>query len=91
VKKELKKLKMMHPMSAEATVVRNYIDWILGAPLGEYKTEEQGGHRRSRADPGRGPLRAQKVKERIVEYLAVQTLTREAHGSRSSASWAPRA
>ena len=33
VKKELKKLKMMHPTSAEATVVRNYIDWILVAPL----------------------------------------------------------
>lgn len=35
VKKELKKLRMMQPMSAEATVVRNYIDWILGLPWGE--------------------------------------------------------
>ena len=39
VKKELKKLKMMHPTSAEATVVRNYIDWILGLPWYE-KSEE---------------------------------------------------
>src|SRR5205807_3630208 len=38
-KKELKKLKTMHPTSAEATVVRNYIDWILGLPWDE-KTEE---------------------------------------------------
>ena len=40
VKKELKKLKMMHPMSAEATVVRNYIDWILALPWDD-KTEEK--------------------------------------------------
>ena len=40
VKKELKKLRMMHPTSAEATVVRNYVDWIMGLPWGE-KTEER--------------------------------------------------
>src|SRR5690606_24916566 len=39
VRKELKKLKMMHPTSAEATVVRNYIDWILGLPWYD-KSEE---------------------------------------------------
>ena len=39
VKKELKKLKMMHPTSAEATVVRNYIDWILALPWYD-KSEE---------------------------------------------------
>ena len=56
--KELKKLKMMSPMSAEATVVRNYIDWILALPWGD-KTTDNKRHRRGRAHPGRGPLRAQ--------------------------------
>ena len=37
--KEIKKLKMMSPMSAEATVVRNYIDWMLGLPWDEYSEE----------------------------------------------------
>ncbi|HLK39432.1 MAG TPA: endopeptidase La, partial [Polyangiaceae bacterium] len=40
VKKELKKLKMMHPTSAEATVVRNYIDWVLSLPW-EEKTQDK--------------------------------------------------
>ena len=56
VKKELKKLRMMSPMSAEATVVRNYIDWMLSLAL---VRGDQGpdGHRRSRAGAQRGPLR----------------------------------
>ena len=40
VEKELKKLKMMSPMSAEATVVRNYIDWILSLPWSEYTDDK---------------------------------------------------
>ena len=56
VKKELKKLKMMSPMSAEATVVRNYIDWVLALPWDD-KTEETLRHQRGREDPRRGPLR----------------------------------
>src|SRR5262245_37641363 len=40
VKKELKKLRMMAPMSAEAAVVRNYIDWVLGLPWGVYTTDK---------------------------------------------------
>ena len=47
---------MMSPMSAEATVVRNYIDWILALPWYE-ETEGQARHRRGREDPRRGPLR----------------------------------
>ena len=39
--KELRKLKMMSPMSAEATVVRNYIDWMLALPWEEYKEEQE--------------------------------------------------
>ena len=56
VKKELKKLKMMHPMRAEATVVRNYIDWILALPWDE-KTEEKLDIVEAERDPRRGPLR----------------------------------
>ena len=58
VKKELKKLKMMHPTSAEATVVRNYIDWILEPPL---VRKERGAlrPRQGRGDPRRGPLRSE--------------------------------
>ena len=71
--KELKKLKMMSPMSAEATVVRNYVDWIVALPW-EDKTED----RHDIAEAER-ILEAEhygltKVKERILEYLAVQTL-----------------
>jgi ATP-dependent Lon protease len=55
VKKELKKLKMMHPTSAEATVVRNYIDWILELPWDE-KSEERY-DLGPPSDPRRGPLR----------------------------------
>ena len=57
VRKELRKLKMMSPMSAEATVVRNYIDWILSLPWADVQ-RGQARHRRGRADPRRGPLRA---------------------------------
>ena len=39
--KELRKLKMMSPMSAEATVVRNYVDWMLSLPWNEYKDENE--------------------------------------------------
>jgi ATP-dependent Lon protease len=55
VKKELKKLKMMHPTSAEATVVRNYIDWILELPW--YDTPKRASTSARPSDPRRGPLR----------------------------------
>jgi ATP-dependent Lon protease len=79
VKKELKKLRMMHPTSAEATVVRNYIDWILGLPWYE-KTEE-----RYDLDEGERILDEdhyglRRIKERIIEYLAVQALTHKLRG-----------
>jgi ATP-dependent Lon protease len=79
IEKELKKLKMMHPTSAEATVVRNYIDWVLALPWFE-KSEE----RHDIADAERvlaeDHYGLQKVKERIVEYLAVQALTKRLKG-----------
>ncbi len=79
VKKELKKLKMMHPTSAEATVVRNYIDWILGLPWYE-KTEERFDLDEAERILEEDHYGLKKIKERIVEYLAVQALTRKLKG-----------
>jgi ATP-dependent Lon protease len=79
ITKEVKKLKMMHPTSAEATVVRNYIDWVLSLPWGE-KSEERFdlGEAERILDEDHYGLR--KCKERIVEYLAVQALTKKLKG-----------
>jgi ATP-dependent Lon protease len=71
--KEIRKLKMMSPMSAEATVVRNYIDWILSLPWQDYK-EEKHDLVESEQILDEDHFGLEKPKERIVEYLAVQTL-----------------
>src|SRR6476661_846825 len=71
LKKELKKLKMMQPMSAEATVVRNYIDWVLALPWYE-KTKENYDIESAEKILDEDHYGLKKVKERIVEYLAVQ-------------------
>src|ERR1700681_2269307 len=69
---ELKKLRQMSPMSAEATVVRNYLDWLLSIPWGKKsKIKKDLGHAETILDNDHYGL--EKVKERIVEYLAVQT------------------
>ncbi|CAN7247148.1 endopeptidase La [Rhizobium sp. LjRoot258] len=68
---ELKKLRQMSPMSAEATVVRNYLDWLLGIPWGKkskIKSDLNNAEKILEADH----FGLDKVKERIVEYLAVQ-------------------
>jgi len=68
---ELKKLKNMSPMSAEATVVRNYLDWILCLPWGvKSRVKKDLVHAQKVLDDDHYGL--DKVKERIVEYLAVQ-------------------
>jgi len=68
---ELKKLKAMSPMSAEATVVRNYLDWLLGVPWGVKSRVKKDLHKAQEVlDADHHGL--EKVKERIVEYLAVQ-------------------
>jgi len=79
VKKELKKLKMMHPTSAEATVVRNYIDWILGLPWFE-KSEERYDLEEAEKILDEDHYGLRRIKERIVEYLAVQALTKKLKG-----------
>ncbi len=73
VERELKKLKMMSPMSAEATVVRNYIDWILSLPWNEY-TEDKLDIAEAERVLEEDHYGLEKVKERILEYLAVQAL-----------------
>ncbi|AKV01994.1 ATP-dependent protease La [Labilithrix luteola] len=79
VKKELKKLKMMHPTSAEATVVRNYIDWILGLPWYD-KSEENYDLKKAEEVLEEDHYGLKKIKERILEYLAVQALTKKLKG-----------
>ncbi|MBI4082733.1 MAG: endopeptidase La [Candidatus Lambdaproteobacteria bacterium] len=69
-KKELKKLKMMSTMSAEANVVRNYLDTLLGMPWG-VKTEDNFDLKRAEQILNEDHYGLDRVKERIVEYLAV--------------------
>jgi len=76
---EMNKLKMMSPMSAEATVVRNYIDWMLNVPW------KKRSRIRKNLDDAQGILEAdhyglEKVKERILEYLAVQNRVKSMKG-----------
>ena len=68
---ELKKLKSMSPMSAESTVVRNYLDWVLSVPWGR-KTRVKKDLNKAQAILDNDHYGLEKVKERIVEYLAVQ-------------------
>lgn len=79
VLKEIKKLKMMSPMSAEATVVRNYIDWVLDLPWQDY-SEEKHDIKVAEAILDEDHWGLEKVKERILEYLAVQALNTKLKG-----------
>jgi ATP-dependent Lon protease len=76
---ELKKLRSMSPMSAEATVVRNYLDWMLSLPWHKrtkIKRDIKGAERVLNADH----FGLEKVKERILEYLAVQQRMKKMKG-----------
>ena len=76
---ELKKLQSMSPMSAEATVVRNYLDWILSIPWSKrsrVKKDIKAAEKILNTDH----YGLEKVKERILEYLAVQTRVRKMKG-----------
>jgi len=79
-KAELKKLRQMSPMSAEATVVRNYLDWVLSVPWDKrsrVKKDIKAAKKILDADH----YGLEKVKERILEYLAVQQRTGKVKGS----------
>jgi ATP-dependent Lon protease len=79
VRAEFKKLKFMSPMSAEATVVRNYIDWILSLPWFERTKDKLNIDEATRIlDEDHYAL--EKPKERILEYLAVQALVKKIKG-----------
>ena len=76
---ELKKLKSMSPMSAEATVVRNYLDWLLNIPWGK-RSRVKKDIKEAEKILNRDHYGLDKVKERILEYLAVQTRVRKVKG-----------
>ena len=79
VSREFKKLKLMNAMSAEATVVRNYIDWVLSLPWEQYTDETLDIEEATRIlDEDHYGLR--KPKERILEYLAVSVLVEKMKG-----------
>ena len=79
VKGELKKLKLMTPMSAEATVVRNYVDWLISLPWYE-KTDINTDIEEAEKILDEDHYGLEKPKERILEYLAVQSLVKKIRG-----------
>jgi ATP-dependent Lon protease len=76
---EMKKLKQMSPMSAEATVVRNYLDWMLNLPWGK-KSKVKRDLKFAEDVLESDHYGLEKVKERIIEYLAVQSRTGKLKG-----------
>ena len=76
VEKEIKKLKSMSPISAESTVVRNYIDWMLALPWNTY-SKDNNSVRRARDILERHHYGMRDVKDRILEHLAVRSLLTE--------------
>ncbi len=78
-KAELKKLKAMQPMSAEATVIRNYLDVLLGLPWGK-KSRLKKNIAKAQEVLDADHYGLEKVKDRIIEYLAVQARTNKLKG-----------
>ncbi len=78
-KSELKKLRHMSPMSSEATVIRNYIDWLICLPWGK-KAKIQTDLKEAQKILDADHYGLEKVKERIIEYLAVQKKTKSVKG-----------
>jgi ATP-dependent Lon protease len=76
---EMKKLRQMSPMSAEATVVRNYLDWLLNIPWSQ-KSKVKTDLEFAQGVLDTDHFGLEKVKERIVEYLAVQARTNKLRG-----------
>jgi len=79
VRKELAKLKMMPPMSSEATVVRNYIDWLISLPWFR-KNRSRNDLKKAEQILDQDHYGLEKPKERILEYLAVQILVKKIKG-----------
>jgi ATP-dependent Lon protease len=79
IQKNIDKLKKMHPESAESTVVRNYLDWMLELPW-SVSTKDNLNLKRAKTILNQDHYGLEKVKERILEYLSVRKLTTKAHG-----------
>ena len=79
VERQLKKLERMHPDAAEASTVRNYLDWILGMPWGK-PTKDNLDLDAARAILDADHYGLEAVKDRILEYLAVRTLKKKSKG-----------
>ncbi len=77
--RELRKLRLMAPMSAEAAVVRNYLDWVLALPWNE-QTQDELDIERSRRILDEDHYGMEEPKQRILEHLAVQILTERVTG-----------
>lgn len=75
-KKELKKLKQMAPISAEAGVTRNYLDWMTSLPWGVY-TEDDNSIKKAREVLNADHYGLDEVKDRLIEYLAVRSLAKD--------------
>ncbi|KAA2285661.1 endopeptidase La [Arenimonas fontis] len=78
-KTELNKLRQMSPMSAEATVVRNYVDWLIGVPW-KKRTKVRKDLKAAQEVLDADHYGLEKVKERILEYLAVQSRVKQMRG-----------
>lgn len=76
---ELKKLRLMSPMSAEAAVARNYVDWLVSLPWGKF-TAEKHDIREAESVLNADHYGLYKVKERVLEYLSVNTLVKKIKG-----------
>ena len=79
VRREFEKLKMMSPMSSEATVVRNYIDWLISLPWFR-KNRSKNDLKKAEKILNQDHYGLEKPKERILEYLAVQILVKKIKG-----------
>ncbi|HTX15264.1 MAG TPA: endopeptidase La [Candidatus Baltobacteraceae bacterium] len=77
---ELKRLEMMPPMSAESTVSRNYLDWLLAVPW-KKRSKEIRDIKRAEEILSEDHYGLEKIKERIIEYLAVRQLVKNPKGS----------
>ena len=80
IEKEIRKLKGMSSMSAEATVVRNYIDWLVTLPWNSDLTEDEVSLDKAQNVLDEDHFGLEKPKERITEFLAVRTLTKKLKG-----------
>ncbi len=77
---ELRKLKMMSPMSAESTVIRLYLDWLLTLPW-EEKTKDNLDLKHAKKVLDEDHYGLEKIKDRIIEYIAIKNLNPESRGS----------